>query len=157
MSRNALVVAAVCLSTMFAGCGGSTADSMFAKAADTKAKRLGTLYMQFQVQNMNHRLRGPSNQTEFEEFIRKQNAEGLARIGVDKDKIAELFVSSRDNLPFKIRWEVQTFARGPAQPVVFEQEGVDGNYVVGFTGFLEKEVDRSEYDRLWSGAADDGS
>jgi hypothetical protein len=41
--------------------------------------------------------------------------------------------------------------------VVFEQEGVDGNYVVGFTGFLEKEVDRSEYDRLWSGAADDGS
>ncbi len=157
MYRCALVIAAVCVTVWLTGCGGSNADSMFAAAADTNAKRLGTLYMQFQVQNMKNRLCGPSDQAEFEAFIRSQNDEGLARIGVDKSKIAELFTSSRDNLPFKIRWEVQTFARGPAQPVVFEQEGVDGKYVVGFTGFLEKEVDQAEYDRLWSGEADDGS
>lgn len=127
---------------------------MFAAATDSNAKRLGTLYAQFQVNNTNDRLLGPADKSEFIEFVKTRGESGLQRIGVDKNAIENLFVSERDDQPFKIRWQVQGISRGPAQPVIFESEGRNGKFMVGFTGFIEKEVDQSEYDLLWSGSAD---
>ena len=146
---------AVCFfSVVVTGCGGANSDSMFANATDSNAKRLGTLYAQFQINNAKDRLLGPVDKTEFVEFVKTRGDSGLERIGVDKNDLEKLFFSERDEKPFKIRWQVQGISRGPAQPVIFESEGRSGKFIVGFTGFIQKEVDQSEYDHLWSGAAD---
>ena len=136
------------------GCFGTNSDTMFKQATDSNAKRLGTLYAQYQISNPDDRLLGPPDKEKFVEFIQSRSSSGLSRIGVDKDNLDSLFVSERDQQPFKIRWEVQGISRGPAQPVIFESVGNNGKFVVGFTGFIQKEVDQSEYDHLWSGAAD---
>jgi hypothetical protein len=138
------------------GCRRANPDKMFQQAADSNLKRLGTLYIQFQTTNTTNRLLGPKDLEEFKDFILQQNERGLKLIGVDKNRLDELFVSPRDKQPYKIRWAVQGVSRGPAQPVIFEAEGVEGTYMVGFTGFIEMSVDKPEYDRLWSGAADKG-
>ena len=138
------------------GCGGNNTDKVFASVSDSNAKRLGTLYLQYQICNPDEILLGPSDKEQFIEFIKTQNSNGLERIGVDKNNLEKLFVSERDKEPFKIRWEVQGVSRGAAQPVIFENTGSNGKFMVGFTGFVEKEVDQAEYERLWSGAADGG-
>lgn len=152
-----VVISAMCaVFVSIAGCSGSKSDKMFAEATDSNAKRLGTLYAQYQVSNRDRRFLGPADKEAFVAFIKEQNARGLERIGVDPNNLEAIFVSERDNQPFKIRWAVQGVSRGPAQPVIFESEGRDGKFIVGFTGFIQKEVDQAEYDRLWSGAADGG-
>ena len=148
----ALVVAGAILVCL--GCQNSDPGDMFGEAANSKPKRIGTLYFQFQLNNTNDRLLGPASQEELTEFIECQNETGLEMIGVDKNNLDDLFISDHDGKPFKIRWEVQGVSQGAAQPVVFEQDGANGKYIVGFTGFIDKEVDKDEYDRLWSGAAD---
>ena len=136
-------------------CSGPNPDSMFAAATDSNAKRLGTLYGQFQLRNKEDRLAGPTSKEDFLEFIKEQKPDHLLRIGVDVNDLEAIFKSERDDLPFKIRWEVKGSMRGPAKPVIFESAGRDGKFLVGYTGFVEKEVDQSEYDRLWSGAGDE--
>ena len=154
---NRELAAAVCIFVVtLTGCSGASSDSMFAAATDSNAKRLGTLYAQFQLSNADDYLLGPSDKEKFVEFIQSRSSSGLQRIGVDKNNLDALFVSERDQQPFKIRWEVQGISRGPAQPVIFESAGSNGKFIVGFTGFIQKEVDQSEYDHLWSGAADGG-
>ncbi len=66
-------------------------------------------------------------------------------------------MSERDRLPFRIRFGVDTRVRGPALPVVFEQEGRDGRRQVGFTGGATEEVDAATYESLWTGDSDLGS
>ena len=136
------------------GCGGSSAKSMVAAAADNNMKKLGALYLQFQIQNTDEAMIGPADETEFKEFIRNQRPEGLDFLGVDVGQLDDMFVGERDSKPLKIRWSVKGFLRGPSVPVFFEEEGFNGNYMVGFNGFIVKEVDKSEYERLWSGEAD---
>ena len=65
----------------------------------------------------------------------------------------QLFVSPRDNQPFKIRYGVQGSIMGSSEPVIFEATGVDGKREVGFLNMTEKEVDAAEYDALWAGKA----
>ena len=156
IAHFALIGAVCAFLATIAGCGGTNTDKMFADATDSNAKRLGALYAQYQVSNREARFLGPADKEAFVSFIKEQNARGLERIGVDPANLEPLFVSERDKQPFKIRWEVQGVSRGPAQPVIFETAGRDGTFIVGFTGFIQKEVDQAEYDRLWSGAADGG-
>ena len=139
------------------GCGDKSAESLYSEVADSNAKRLGALYLQYQVRNAENPMLGPSSVDEFKTFISGLEEKRLSLIGINKSDIDGLFVSARDNSPYEIRLEVQGVIRGPAQPVVFEKTGVGGKYMVAFTGFIEKEVDQTEYDRLWSGAADDGT
>ena len=135
------------------GCGGGdSSDSMMASANDSNIKRLGTLYSMFHGQN---KLLGPKDEAEFKQFISEQDAARLQKGGIDIGNIDGLFTSERDQKPFRIRYGINTRLRGPSLPVVFEEEGKDGNRQVGYTGGAMKEVDEAEYDRLWEGGDDD--
>jgi hypothetical protein len=136
------------------GCRGNSGPAMIAANNDTNLKRLGTLYGFFQLRN---EFRGPRDEAEFRAFITAQDARRLALAGVSPASIDTLFVSERDRLPFRIRFGVDTRVRGPALPVVFEQEGLGGRQQVGFTGGAMEEVDAATYESLWSDDTDRGS
>lgn len=140
------------LVTVVSGCGsGDAADQMFAEANDMNIKRVSSLYAVFQGQ---HKYKGPKDEAEFKSFISQQNEKHLKRIGVDPSKLDELFLSERDNQPFNIRWELVCQPRSAPKPIVFEKDGVDGKYMVAFSSYVCKEVDKAEYDRLWEGKMD---
>ena len=137
---------------VLAGCGGGpTPEERIAANNDTNIKRLASLYAMFQLKNQ---YLGPANESEFKQFIQKQDADRLKLAGIDVADIEGLFVSERDEQPFKIRYGVNTRVRGPSLAVIFEQTGVDGLRQVGFTGSALREVESDEYDRLWNGELD---
>lgn len=132
---------------LFAGCGPNP-DGMLAALNDSNIKRLANLYGVYQFQND---YKGPKDEAAFREFISAKNPEHLKRMGVDPSKLDDLFKSERDKQSFKIRWKVNTQARGSSDPVVFEAEGVEGVRLVAFTGGELVEADSSQFDRLWKG------
>ena len=75
----------------------------------------------------------------------------MNRINVDPASLEQVFVSERDNEPFKIRYKVVGNMMGSKEPVVFEAVGVDGSRMVGTLGMEQLEVGDAEYETLWSG------
>lgn len=146
-SKRSLFFSISLVAIISAGCGPNP-DDMLAALNDSNIKRLANLYGVYQFQND---YKGPKDEAAFREFISAKNPEQLKRIGVDITKLDELFKSERDQQSFKIRWKVNTQARGTSDPVVFEAEGIDGVRLVAFTGGELVEADSSQFDRLWKG------
>jgi hypothetical protein len=131
------------------GCDyGSSADSMLAEMNSSNIRRVANLYSMYQFR---HDWRGPKDEAALMAFIQEQDADRLKKIGIDKSKLDDLFVSERDEQPFQIRWGVNTQARAPSDPVVFEAEGRGGVREVAFTGGEVVEADSEQYDLLWQG------
>jgi hypothetical protein len=138
---------------LLSGCGdGNPADSMIAANNDSNIKRLASMYSLFHLRN---NFKGPKDEAELKDFIRSQNADRLARAGINLDEVDSLFSGERDGQPFKIRYGLDTYIRGPSMPVIFEVEGMEGMRQVGFTNGSMQEVDSTEYDLMWSGKRDD--
>ena len=135
------------------GCGpGDVAGDMFAKANDVNIKRLSSLYSVFSAQ---HGYQGPKDEAEFKAFIGQQDKKRLKMIGVDPENLDALFISDRDNKPFRIRWELSVKPRQAPIPIVFEEDGEGGKKMVAFSSYVCREVDQEEYDKLWRGEMDD--
>ena len=133
------------------GCSSRTdPDSAIARVNTTNIQRLANLYFTFQSQ---HEWRGPAGEAEFKSFLHKYNPHKLSRIGVDPNALDKLFISERDELPFKIRYGVLGSAMGSSAPVIFESAGNGKRRFVGFLDMQQREVDDSEYDALWSAPA----
>lgn len=122
-------------------------NSMIANANNSNVKRLATMYSIFQTQ---HGFRGPNDEAALRQFIGQQDPQRMKVAGIDISDVDSLFISERDNKPFNIRYGVNTVMRGPAMPVVFESEGVEGKRQVGFTNGPMREVDSAEYEELWN-------
>lgn len=148
--RNALFVSLVALATTL-GCGSSDPADLLAEANNSNIQRLANLYATYQSRN---NWRGPSNEKDLKAFLNGWNPKKLANIGVDPEAIDDLFVSSRDGEPFKVRYGVPGHIMGSTAPVVFESTGVDGQRMVGFLDMTKREVADEEYQQLFSGAAD---
>ena len=136
--------------TCFPGCSRDPED-MLAAANDSNIQRLANLYLAYQSRND---WRGPSDEAEFKEFLNGWNPKKLTAIGVDPGAIDELFTSSRDDEPFKVRYGIPGHIMGSDAPVVFESTGVQGKRMVGFLNMTIREVGEAEYGQLWSGALD---
>ena len=85
------MLATLGLIVLTSGCGGNKADGMFANATNSNAKRLAVMYFQYQIQNTENRLLGPSSEEDLRGFIQKQNQSGLDRVGIDKENLEELW------------------------------------------------------------------
>lgn len=133
-----------------AGCGADRADKVRAMNA-TNSKRLSNLYAAFQQSN--NTFKGPKDEAEFREYIGKLPEAGLDLYGIKPGSVDGIFVSERDDQPFRIKYGVRG-SQYSNDAVIFEETGLDGVRIVGFTGATEKEVSSDqEYDQLWSSKA----
>ena len=140
---------------VFSGCGaGNNPDKMFAQRFDTKIKKLAVLYSTYQARN---NWTGPPDDAEFRKYIDSVSEKQLARLGLGKDQIDGLFQSERDDQPYRIRWSMVGGNGVPPKPILFESQGVDGKFLVGFTNGTSQEFSKDDYDKLWAGDGDDGS
>jgi hypothetical protein len=131
------------------GCGVSVDPvEAVARANSNNLQRVANLYLAYQAERD---WIGPPDEATFKDFIRGYSAEKLNRIGVDPNKIDELFVSERDGQPFKIRYSIVGSMMGSSEPVVFEAAGAGGKRMVAFLNMEQREVDDAEYNHLWSG------
>lgn len=144
------------LATVFySGCSRSpNPDNMFAERFDTKIKQLAVLYTTYQTRN---NWTGPADDAEFRNYIDGVSETRLGRLGITKNQIDDLFQSERDGQPYRIRWGMTGGNGVPPKPILFEAEGADGKYMVGFTNGTSQEFAQEDYDKLWAGQGDDGS
>lgn len=141
-----LVVLGVC---SLIGCGtSSNPEGMLADLNDSNIKRVANVYAMFQFRND---YQGPKDEAALLAYLQGQDEGRLKRVGIDKSKLDELFISERDNQKFKIRWGVNTRVHAPPDPVVFEAEGVDGIRMVAFVGGDVMEADEQQFEKLWNG------
>lgn len=151
MHYRASLFACLAVLVLTFGCGETDPGDLLAEANDSNIQRLANLYTTYQSRN---NWRGPASEADFKAFLTGWNPKKLENIGVDPGAIDELFISSRDGEPFKVRYKVPGHIMGSNAPVVFEATGVDGMRMVGMLDMTSREVDEAEYERLWSGAAD---
>lgn len=132
------------------GCGQSTtAERALASVNKSNIQRLGNLYNKYQSE---HKWIGPANEAEFKKYVLDSPPARLKMIGIDANKVESLFISERDGQPFVFRYKVPGSAMGKIDPVVFEQAGVNGKRLVGFTNKPPIEVaTESEYQDLLAG------
>lgn len=131
------------------GCGSSdNADDMLADMNDSNIKRVANAYSMFQFRN---EMKGPKDEAALLAYLQGQDEGRLKRVGIDKSKLDELFLSERDKKKFQIRWGINTQVHAPPDPVVFEAEGVDGIRLIAFAGGDVIEVDAAQYEKLWKG------
>ncbi|MEM7453932.1 MAG: hypothetical protein AAF456_06200 [Planctomycetota bacterium] len=147
-----ILVVAACL-LLITGCSGDVdTDGMFADANSTNVQRAATLYTVYQAK---HNWTGPESREALVEWAKTLPANQLERIGVDPNAIAEMLDQGTDGQPLKFRWGIVTKPRDPPVPIVFESSAIEGKFKVAFTGYVFKEVEQAEYDRLWSGEGDE--
>jgi hypothetical protein len=104
--------------------------------------------------HLRNNFKGPNDEAALKEFIRSQNADRLARAGIDAAEVDSLFNGERDGQAFKVRYGLDTYIRGPSLPVIFEADGIEGRRQIGFTNGSMQEVDTTEYELMWSGKRD---
>jgi hypothetical protein len=132
-----------------AGCTKSVSNQV-AALNDAHIKQLTNLYNGYQ---RSHSWHGPKDETALKQFIQHDmDPNKLALMNVDPTKLDEVFVSSRDQTPFKVKYGVGG-GPGISAAVVFESLGVEGNRQVGFTGPIVEGVDEAHYKDLWTGKA----
>jgi hypothetical protein len=137
------------LVAMVAGCSrGMDKDAALAQANSKNSQRLANLYLAYQSDN---EWRGPADEAKFKAYLHAFDPARLQRVGVNPQDIDALFISERDSQPYKIRYGVRGSAMGSSEPVIFESAGVDGKYEVALLNMTQREVDKAEYDALWSG------
>jgi hypothetical protein len=147
-SRLALWALSATLLAGLAGCSGNGVARQVAAMNTANIQRVANLYSAFQNYKGG---RGPKDAGEFKTFVKAFDATKLAMMGVDPNKVDELFTSERDGKPFKIRYRVGG-GRGSVAAVAFEQDGQDGQKQVAFTGNSRVEaVDGTAYAQLWAG------
>ena len=151
INRIAMTTAVLFLSVT--GCSRTPSiDDMISKATDSNVKRVAKMYTIFMK---SHDWKGPQDTSELKAFINKQNPAQMRAMGIDPDNLDALFLDERDQQPLKVRWNLKGSLQSPPLPVVFEANASsEGFYQVGFTGSGAKQVDQSEYDRLWKGEED---
>ena len=147
---RAVVAIAAAMVFLATGCSsGNKAEQILKSMNKDNIHRLANLYNLYQSQ---HSWVGPADIDEFKEFVNGVSKSRLEKMGIDPSSLDDLFISERDGQEFVIRPSVQGSAMGSVQPVVFEKDGVDGVWLVGFTSKGSREVtSRDEYDQMFNG------
>ena len=126
------------------GCGGEPSASV-AEYNSTNMLRLRNAYEMYLV---THEFKGPKDESEFKNYLKNDKAANvrLGRMGIDVDKVDEIFINERDGKPFRVRYGLTGLAD---HAIVFEEEGEAGMRFVALATPVE--VDSAKYDLYWKG------
>ena len=126
---------------VFLGCK-DNAPSL-ADRANSNIKRLRTCYGMYLSA---HDFRGPKTEEELKEYLKTTSdaRKRLKRMGLTPDQVDGLFISERDNEPFRVRYGINGVGDNA---VVFESVGVDGLRLVAFVNPVE--LGEKEYQDAW--------
>jgi hypothetical protein len=129
-----------------AGCAGDPTAKEVAAMNKSNIQRVANMYTAFQTYKAG---RGPKSEAEFKDFIAHFDAAKLQMMGINPADLGGLFTSERDGKPLKVRYGVGG-GRGSVDAVVFEQDGLAGKKLVGFTAGKVDEVDDLTWQQLWA-------
>jgi len=123
---------------------GCRSRSASAETESSNLKPLAVYYGRFVNSN---RGRGPKDENELKEFIRKRPADELKQMGISD--VESMFVSARDKKPYKFKFETKPAIPGQASNIfAWEQEGVGGTRFVGGTLGEVMEVNEEKFRQL---------
>ena len=135
------------LALVICGCKSESAVDLVKQANSSNIQKLANLYNQYQAE---HAFIGPDSIESFRNYI-ENDVPDFIKERIELTSTDDIFVSERDGQPFKIRLEVVGSARGCREPAIFEAEGRNGKYMVGFLDMTTREVEKNEYEDLWAG------
>jgi hypothetical protein len=140
-NRIQIVLGAVVVA-LLAGCGTTTASR---ETESSNLKPLAVLYGQY---TGTHKGQPPASEDEFKAYLKTVRPEVLKSLNVADTE--SLFVSSRDQKPYVIKYgKVQGPAGPGGMPVfVYEQEGVGGMRYVATSVGAVAEVDEARFREL---------
>lgn len=125
-------------------------DGVSGKIADLNATGIQRLVNCYTFYHAKNGYRGPKDEADFKKFIAQpSNVKGFERAGIDVSDIDALFISERDNQPFRVKYGVRGSSVGFSEPIIFETEGVDGKLMVGFGGAKTELMSKEESDKLF--------
>lgn len=140
------------------GCDSKSArDTEFVRNAnDTNIKKVATAYSLYASRSG---YTGPKSKEDLITFIKtnKKIEKNLERIGLERDKIEEIFISENDGEEFEIKWGVfiNPDRQRAKEPFVFEKTGKDGVRLVMLSNKKILEVsDDAKYRKLLKGKVD---
>lgn len=143
MKRFQIAMLPVALAMLFlVGCGDDLPTMK--DLNNTNIRRVHSCYKMY----MNaHNYRGPKTKEELLDFLQNDNTAKvlLGRMDIDVANIEDIFISERDDEPFKIKWGVGGVAD---HAIVYETTGKDGKRLVAFA--KPRELDEAEYDGYWT-------
>lgn len=131
----------------------------FRSAYRENGRRLVAMYARFMespgrpVQGPSD-FKGPANEKEFRDFIRKMPAEALEEMGISGADSEELFKSERDGQPFRIRYGIKG-GLNKVYAVLCESRGVSGKIKVYRSNGSSAEVPAKEMDDYMAGDRDE--
>lgn len=138
LKRRALNVLLLLLAAT-AGCGAKSSDSGPQNAAEFKS--LTTLYYAM-VRNGER----PQDEADFKARIRGNLAPMAEKLGVTD--VDGLFISKRDGKPLVIAYGPPPASAGGQEVIVYEQDGIDGKRLVGFSMGSIEEADQARFEEL---------
>lgn len=108
---------------------------------------LARAYTQYTAKHGN---KGPANEGELREYLKKLSPEQARSIGIDSTNLDSHFVSPRDGKPYTVVYGFNPKEKPPSgDPVfVYEQVGENNKRFVGFFGAKVKELDAGEFDKV---------
>ena len=139
MSKRFAVVALALVLGGALGCGAKSADTGPQNAAEFKS--LVTLY--YSTMRNGER---PKDEADFKARIRGNLAPMAEKLAVTD--VDGLFISKRDGKPLVILYDSPPASGGGEEVVAYEQEGVDGKRLVGFSMGSIEEADQARFDEL---------
>lgn len=126
-------------SLMLAGCGGE--QQAAAQRESSHLKPLVVIYGQYLARTG----QPPPSEEVFKKFVAERGTPLLTKIGIDV--VDDVFVSERDGQPYVVVYGSPP--EGLARDLVaYEQTGVDGKRLVGYSLGLVAEVDEDEFREL---------
>ena len=132
---------------LMGGCSSNSVESQVAAMNTSNIKRVANLFAAYQnVQGG----QGPKDKETIIAFAKNIPPDALHNMKIDENNLDALFVSERDNKPFRIKFGAIRGAMSPHIPVIFEEQGVGDTRQVAWTNARVEEVGAAEYQQLWS-------
>ena len=155
-------VAALLAAWTASGCSPTPEQQMkdaFRNAYRENGRRLVAMYARFmespdQPVKGPDDFKGPADEKELRDFIRKMPAEALSDMGISGADSDELFKSERDGQPFRIRYGIKG-GLGKVYAVLCEARGINGKVKVFRSNGSSTEVSAADVDAYMAGKHDE--